>query len=131
MRIAPVDAADSAGAHETDPRSSAHGEGPADSGRSDRALRDADGEVAWSRLARVGIESLELVERKADADLAVEHADGRRNCACLTDALFGLRRDRDALPPWEAVGDECRLERNDGTGLAHLVGDADHGIAPT
>ena len=45
--------------------------------------------------------------------------------------LLALQPDRDALARREAVRDDRRLQRNDGVGLAHLVGDPDHGIVPS
>ena len=82
-----------------------------------------------------GVEARELVLGQPDADLAVEHADRRRHRAAVAHRLLGGEPDLDALAGREAVGDERRLERDDAAALAQrlldLVGDADHGIAPS
>ena len=101
-------------------------------------LHDRGGEVARPDLARVGVEARELVLRQADPDRAVEDADRRRHRARLAHAPLALEPDRDALAGREAVGDERRLERDDGAALAergrHFLGDGDellHGIDPS
>src|SRR3954447_11957493 len=97
MRVAAVDAADAAGAHEADAGRAAHGKRPADGRRADRALRDADAEVPRRGLARARVEPLELLARQPDADLAVENADGRRHGTRSPHALLGFRADRHAF----------------------------------
>ena len=126
-----MDAADSARAHEADPRGATDGEGSADRRRAGGPLDDAGGEVARTNLACVGVEALELPGRDADANLPVEDADRRGHCARFAHPPLGLGRDRDALARRKAVRDERRLQRDDRSGFADLVGDADHGIAPT
>ncbi len=71
-----------------------------------------------------------LLGREPDANLAVEDSDRRRDGAGRAHLPLRLEPDLDALAGREAVRDERRLERDDGTAggqrLAHLVGDADH-----
>ena len=51
--------------------------------------------------------------------------------AALAHGALRGEPDLDALAGREAVRDERRLERDDRRGLAHFIGDADHGIAPS
>src|SRR4051812_21170512 len=126
-----MDAADPACRQHADARRAANGERPTDRRRADRALCDADRQVARAYLACSDIEPLELLAREPDADLAVEHTDRRRHRAGGADSIVRLLCDGDPLTRREAVRDERRLERDDGLRVAHLVRDADHGIAPT
>src|SRR5262249_25300949 len=112
----------------------------ADGGRADRALHDGGSQVAWPELPRRGVEPCQLVRRQPDDDVAVEHADRRRHGTRLPDPPPRGERHLGALPGRgalraltgrEAVRDERRLERDDRPRLAHLIGDADHGMAPS
>ena len=114
MREAAVDAAEPARAHEPDPGRAAGRERAADGRRADGVLDDRGGEVARADLARVGGEAAELLLGQADAQLAVEHADRRRDRAGLAHAPLALEPDLDALAGREAVRDERRLERDHG-----------------
>ncbi len=73
--------------------------------------------------------------REPDHELAVEHADRRRHGVRLAHGALGGEPDLDAFARREAVGDERRLERHDTAALVecgrHLVGEPDHGIAPS
>ena len=126
---APVHAAEPSRAHEADPDGGRCGERASDRRRADGALDGADREIAWAELAGVRREPFELGGCEPDPDLPVEHADGRRNGACRPDG--GLARDARRHAVWrrEAVGDERRLERDDGALLLerrpHLVADVD------
>ena len=101
----------------------------ADGRRADRALHGADSEVAGAELARLGRESLEVGSLEADPDLPVEHADRGRDRTCGANGGLARKTRLDPVRRGEAVGDERRLERDDGAlflerGL-HLVADAD------
>jgi hypothetical protein len=125
-----VDAADSAGAHETDAGLAGHGERPTDSRRSGLAGGDAGGQVARADFPRVGREALEVLHGQADADLAVQNADGCRNGSRLAHAPLTLERNLDTFSGREPVRDERRLEGDHGGRVPHLVGHPDHGIVP-
>ena len=129
-RVAAVDAADPAGAHEADPGRAADGERAAHGRRPRLASRDADAELSRAGLPGRRVEPLQLAFGQADPDLAVQHADRRRHRARSADAPLALQPDRQALPRRKAVRDDRRLERDDGIGLADLVRDPDHGIVP-
>ena len=124
-----MNAAQPAGAHEADADRRGSGERAADCRRADRALHGADGEVAGAELARVGREPLELGSLEADPDLSVEHADRGRNGAGRANGSLAREARLDAVRRREAVGDERRLERDDGALLLecglHLVADVD------
>jgi hypothetical protein len=122
-------AAEPARAHEPDSGRAADAERPADGRGADSALDRARGEIPCADLARACVEALELLSREPDTNLAVEHADCRRDRARLAHAPFGLETDRDAFASREPVGDQCRLERNDGFRSADLLGDDDHCVS--
>src|SRR5581483_5760542 len=125
-----VHAAEPARRQHLDPGGPAHRERRADGRRADRALHRRRGEVARADLAGGRVEAGELGLRQADDDLLVEHADRRGHRARLAHRALGGEPDRGALPRREPVRDQRRLERHDGAGLADLVRDPDHGIAP-
>jgi hypothetical protein len=106
------------------------GERPADGRRGDGALRCRGPEVARAGLAGGGIEARELLFRQPDAHVSVEDADRRRHRAGSAHLRLRLEPDRHAFAGREAVRDERRLERDDGTAagerVAHLGRDADH-----
>jgi len=81
---------------------------------------DTDGEVPRAGFARARVEAFQLSGGEPDADLAVEDADRRRYCAPFAHTPFRLGADRDALARREAVGDERRLECDDGPRLADV-----------
>ena len=110
---AAMDAAEPAGRHEADPGRPADGERPSDGRCADDSLDGGRREIAWAELARRGVEPLELRGRQADDDLAVEHADGRRDASSVADRPLRGESDLDALARREAVGDQRRLERDD------------------
>ena len=133
-----MDAAEPTGAHEADPGRAAGRERAADGRGADGSLHDRGGEIARPDLARLGREAGELVLGEPDAEPAVEHADRGRDGAGVTDAPLALEPDLDAFAGREAVGDERRLERDDGAPVGEcmpdLVGDREqflHGIEPS
>ena len=66
---------------------------------------------------------------------AVQHAHRRRDGTAVTGGLLGCEADRDAFAGRETVRYQSRLERDDPATVAlrfeDLVGDHDHGIAPS
>jgi len=68
----------------------------------------------WTDLARRGVEPLELLRREPDDDFAVEHADRRRHRAGVAHRALRGEADLDPLSCREPMGDERRLERDDG-----------------
>src|SRR5439155_3218126 len=107
------------------------GERPGDCRRAHRPLHDARRQVARADLACVHVETLQLVLRQPDTNVAVEDADRRRYRTRGADPRLRLEADRNAFAAGEAGCDQRRPERDDGAGLPDFVGDDDHGIAPS
>ncbi len=128
-------AAEPARRHEPDPGGPARSERSTDRRRPDDALHDGGCEVARAELPSGRVEPAKLHLREPDHELAVEHADRRRHDARLAHGALGGKPDLDAFARWEAVGDERRLERDHTAAFVecsrHLVGEPDHGIAPS
>ena len=126
VREAAMHASDPAGREDADACRPSDGERAADRRRAGGVLHGGGRQVARPDLARFRPEVRELFRRQSEANLPAEAANGRGD---------GARRphlplDLDTLAGREAVRDESRLERNDGTAcgerVAHLVGEADH-----
>ena len=132
-----MDAADSPGAEKSNPGQGARRQRPAHRSSAKHALGDADGEVTGSRLAcriaRSG-ETLELVCRESDSHAPFEDTHRGRHRAGFADPPLGLERDVEPFAGGKTVGDERRLERDDGSPgierVAHLRRELDHGVAP-
>ena len=128
-------AADPAGGEEANPGRAADGKRAADGRGTHGPLNRRCGEVAWADLPRRLVEPLQLELAETDNDLAVEHADRRRHRLGVAERLLRGEPDLDALARREPVRDERRLEPDDRGAcdlcLADLVGDPDHGIAPS
>ena len=121
-REAAVHAAETAGSHEADPDRTAGGQRAADGGRPDGALDDRRRDVARADLAGVGAEALELGLVEADAEHPVEDAHGGGHGTSLAHATLALEAHRDPLAGREAVGDERRLECDDGVPIGERAG---------
>ena len=65
---------------------------------------------------------LELVAAESEQELPVVDRDGRPYCAALTNGRFGPGRNLEVVRIWEAMRDEGRFERNDGTAASQGVG---------
>src|SRR6266516_7536225 len=137
---ATVDAADPAGAHETDPSKAAHGERAADRRRSERTLRGARREISRPGCSglRAGLPAaLDLLLVQADDDGAVDHADGRGHGAFEADRRLRGEPHLHPHPGWETVCDQRSLERDHRAALVesllHFRGDLEqlrHGLRP-
>jgi hypothetical protein len=101
----------------------------ADGRRPDRTLDGTHGEIARAELAGGGREPLELGSAEADPDLPVENADRGRKRSGRANGSLARETRLDAVRRREPVGDERRLERDDGALLLecglHLVADVD------
>src|SRR5262249_24516590 len=141
-RVSAVDAADASGTEDADANQSRDGEDAADRRGADVAGDGTRGEIARTGLACAGVEPSQFVVGEPDADLSVQHADRCRDRAAGAHRAFHLEPDLDPVWSGEAVRDDCRLERDDGSfrveRRAHLVGELDElvhahdviGIAP-
>ena len=134
-RPAAVHAAEPARRHEADPGRAADGERAADRRRADRALHDRRGEVARARSCAPTRRSARAPPRSARRR---SRRRGRRSSpaprpprAPRARTRARPRRPRRAGSRARRASSRARRRRGPRERLAHLVGDADHGIAPS